>query len=108
MSFDEVIRVGQIGTVFLTTVTKVQSGAEVPYDLTGSNLQQLEIQDPNGKRLTPINATIVNPPGTDGLLTYTDNTGIFTIAGRWQVRGIVGYATGAKFYGSWHGFTVAE
>ena len=48
-----------------------------------------------------------------GVLTYTDTGGsVFNHAnakrGRWKVRGIVNYASGNVFKGSWEPFTVGE
>ena len=107
MSFNDFIHIGQIGTVLTTTVTKIVANAEVPVDLVGTSTNEIEVQKPNGEILAPIVATFVTD-GTDGKITYTDMVGIFDIGGTWQIRGVINYATGAKFMGSWTNFVVDE
>lgn len=106
MSFDDFIRVGNVGTVLICTVTRIVNGVEQAVDLSGTTEVQIEIQKPSGERLTPFTATFLTD-GTDGVITYTDNTGIFDVAHRWKIRGIA--ITGAViFQGSWFGFSVDE
>lgn len=107
MSFDDFIHIGQVGTVLTTTVTKVVSNAEVPVDLQGTSSTEIEIQKPDGEILAPFVASFVTD-GSNGQITYTDMVGIFTEGGTWQIRGVINYATGAKFMGSWTDFVVDE
>ncbi len=107
MSFDDFVRVGQIGTLLIVTVTRIVSGAEVAYDVSGTSSVTIEIQKPNGKRLTPVVASF-QTDGIDGVVTYVDSVGIFDDAGRWKVRGIANFANGDIFLGSWFGFSVDE
>lgn len=106
MSFDDLIRVGNVGTVLICTVTKIVNGVETPVNVSGTTSRQVELQKPNGEQLTPLNATFLTD-GIDGKIRYTDNSGVFNIAGRWKVRGIA--ITGSTIMqGSWFGFTVDE
>ena len=106
MSFDDFIRVGNVGTVLFCTVTKIVSGAEVAVDVSGTTEVQIEVQKPNGERLTPFTASFVTD-GTNGQITFVDSTGIFDVAGRWKVRGIAITGT-VILQGSWFGFPVDE
>jgi hypothetical protein len=107
MSFDDFIHVGQIGTILNTTVTKIVSDVETPVDLSTTSTCEIELQKPDGTLLSPFTATFVTD-GTDGQITYTDMTGVFDVTGRWMIRGVINYASGAKFMGSWTGFSVDE
>jgi len=104
---DDLLRLGNIGTVFIATVTKRVAGADVAVDLTTSTLNQLEFKKPKGERVV-VTATIVTPTGTDGIISFTDATGILDQIGRWKVRGISTFANSDFFKGSWTGFAVAE
>ncbi len=106
MSFDDLIRVGNVGTSLICTVTKIVNNVETPVDVSGTTQVQIEIQKPNGERLTPFTASFVTD-GVNGQIIYTDTVGIFDVAGRWLIRGIA--ITGSnKFQGSWFGFHVDE
>lgn len=107
MSFDDYIHIGQIGTVLNTTVTKIVSNAEVPVDLQGTSSTEIEVQKPDGEILSPFIASFVGD-GSDGEITFTDDVGIFDVGGTWQIRGVINFATGAKFMGSWTDFVVDE
>lgn len=104
---DDLVRLGNIGTTFQATVTKVVSGADVAVDLTTSTLNQLEFEKDNGVRVV-VTATILNPPGVDGIITFKDTTGILDRIGRWKIRGMATFVNGDFFKGSWKGFHVAE
>ena len=106
MGFDDLIRIGNVGTVIVCTITKVVNNVETAVNVSGATLVQIELQKPNGERLTPITASFLTT-GVDGKIWYTDNTGIFTVSGRWKVRGIS--TTGSVILqGSWYGFSVDE
>lgn len=113
------IKKGNIGTILKCTITKPDpsvaeedyTGAEnqrIAVDLTTSTSVQIEVEKPNGQRLGPYTATITNPPGTDGIIEYTDTTGIFDVKGRWKARGIATFSTGYTFKGTWKGFPVGD
>lgn len=106
MSFDDFVRVGNVGTVLFCDVTKIVNGTEEALDVSGTTEVQIEVQKPNGERLEPFTASFVTD-GTDGKIFYIDTTGIFDVAGRWKVRGIA--ITGSNILqGSWFGFPVDE
>ncbi len=107
MSFDDFIHIGQIGTTLTTTVTKIVSNAEVPVDLQTTSSTEIEVQKPNGEILPAFIASFVTD-GSDGEITYIDTDGIFDVAGTWQIRGVINFADGSKFMGSWTDFVVDE
>ena len=104
---DDLVRLGNIGTTFTATVTKVVSNSDVAVDLTNSTLVQLEFEKDDGTRIVKT-ATIVTPPGTDGIINFKDIVGILDTIGRWKIRGIATFSNGDFFKGSWKGFHVAE
>jgi len=104
---DDLLRLGNIGTAFTATVSTVVAGSDVAVDLTNSTLVQLEFEKDDGTRIIKT-ATIVNPTGTDGKITFTDSIGILDQIGRWKIRGIATFSNGDFFKGSWKGFHVAE
>ena len=104
---DDLLRIGNIGTTFTATVSTVVNGSDVAVDLTTSTVVQLEFEKDDGTRLVRT-ATIVNPPGTDGKISFKDAVGILDSIGRWKIRGIATFSNGDLFNGSWKGFHVAE
>ena len=109
---DAVIRIGNKGTVFDITMYDVEGNTQSAVDLSTTTNQQLEFRRRNGSIQT-VTATIKNSPGGDGIIRYTDTDGaVFNHSlakrGRWAVRGVVTYANGNTFKGSWQGFTVGE
>lgn len=106
MSFDDLIRVGNVGTVVICTITKVISQVDTAVDVSGATSVQIEFQKPNGQRLGPFTAAFLTT-GTDGKITFTDSTGIFDVAGRWKVRGIFNTSPNV-FKGSWFGYNCDE
>lgn len=84
-------------------------GTKQPVVLNTYTTIQFEFENPLGKRLTPVTASIKNPPtGSDGIAIYTDNVGIFTLTNRWKVRPILTTGSGNNFRGSWYGFSVSD
>lgn len=111
---DAIIRIGNKGTVIDVTMYSVSAdgNSQNPLDLSQGNGYNLEFKRKDGTTQT-VTATVKNGSGTDGVLTYTDTGGaVFAHAkakrGRWEVRGIINYASGNTFKGSWEGFTVGE
>lgn len=102
--FPDLIRTGQIGTVWTGTVTQVVTGSEVPVDLNGNTLLQMEFMRPDNSSII-VTATGVAPL-SNGVITFTDSVGIFNQVGRWKVRGIVTFSSTSYFKGSWFGFSV--
>lgn len=107
------VKIGNIGTVFEATVLEPitpsdPDGAKQAVDLANYVTYQYEFEKPNGRRLTLVNAMIKNGAGGDGILTWTDNVGIFDVTRRWKYRPILTTATGSLFKGTWIGFTVGD
>ena len=107
------VKVGDIGTIFDITVVEpadplVPDGTKRAVNLTGYNTFNFEFEKPNGRKLTAVTATVKNGSGTDGILTYVDNVGIFDTNRRWKVRPILNKTDGTKFHGTWIGFTVGD
>jgi len=111
---DAVIRVGNKGTTVDITMYSVTGSTQTAVNLgnpAGSTFQIEFKRKDNSTQL--VTAAIKNSPGTDGVITYVDTDGsVFQNAkatkGRWTVRGVITYASGNTFKGSWQGFTVGE
>lgn len=106
------VRVGNIGTILEVSLTKpldpaVPTGTRIPVDLTTSTSVRIILKKPDRTELTNT-AIIKAPPGTDGVIQFTDAVGIFDKRGRWQIRGEVTFSGGNLFKGSWDGFNVGE
>lgn len=106
VTFNDRIRVGQIGTIITVTMTQVVSGADVVIDLTTCTSATVDFRKPDNT-IVSFNATIISP-ATAGLIRYTDSIGLFDQRGRWQVRGTVNFTGGSKFPGSWTGFACEQ
>ena len=109
---DAIIRVGNKGTLFDITMYNIDNNVQSAVDLSTTTTQQLEFRRRDGS-LQTVNASIKNSPGGNGIITYTDTNGevfdnVKASRGRWAVRGIIVYANGNTFKGSWEGFTVGE
>ena len=109
---DAIIRIGNKGTVIEMTMYSVLGNTQTVVDLSQGNAYQMEFKRKDNSTQTKT-ATIKTAPGTDGVITFTDTDGdVFQNAkaskGRWTVRGIITYASGNVFKGSWQGFTVGE
>lgn len=105
-SFNDRIRLGQLGTIITIEMTQVINNADVAIDLSTATLAQIDFKKPDNT-ITTVSATILSP-ATSGLIRYIDNTGIFNLRGRWQVRGKVTFVNGNFFPGSWIGFPVED
>lgn len=104
---DDLLRLGNIGTTFIATVSTVIAGVDVAVDLTNTDKVELELEKDDGIRIIKT-AIIVNPPGIDGVISFKDTVGILDRIGRWKIRGIATFVNGDLFKGSWKGFHVAE
>ena len=111
---DAVIRIGNKGTVIDVTMYSVSAdgNTQTLLDLSAGNSYNLEFKRRDGTTQS-VSSAIKNGSGTDGVMTYTDSGGtVFANSvakkGRWEVRGIINYASGNVFKGSWEGFTVGE
>ncbi|MGI0056144.1 MAG: hypothetical protein ACREAK_02085 [Nitrosarchaeum sp.] len=91
--------VGDIQTDFqlLVEETDYLGGGNTPVDLSLTTTQYIIFTDPNGVE-TQVTASILNPPGTDGLIRYIDTTpSLLTIAGIWKYRARLIFTTGGEF-----------
>ncbi len=109
--FFDIIRVGNVGTQVNVELKKVVEPVTdpptlEPVDLTNGTAQ-IDLRKPNGTVLE-ITAIKDNPPGTDGKMHIIDTEGLFTVRGRWAVRGVLNMSNGNIFKGSWCGFPVDE
>lgn len=108
------IKKGDKGTTIEIVIQKPSDpalplGAKIPVQLDLYSTIQFEFEQPSGKRMSPVTASIKSmPTGSDGVATYTDNTGIFTFTNRWKVRPILTTGSGSIFKGSWVGFSVSD
>lgn len=107
------VKVGDVGTIFDITVVEpvdplVPDGTKQAVNLSTYNTFNFELEKPNGRKLALVTATIKNGTGTDGILTFVDNTGIFDTNRRWKVRPVLNKTSGTKFHGTWIGFTVGD
>ncbi len=107
--FDDFVRVGNIGTDIIVNMTEMGNMVEQPRDLTSPAIDSatIELRKPRGT-IVSLSASILNLPGTDGVIHHVDAVGVFDKRGRWQIRGVLNYAGGGIFKGSWSGFTVGE
>lgn len=107
----DIIRVGNVGTQINVQLMKVVEPVTDPPTLEAVNLTngtaQIDLRKPNGK-VFEIDAIKDNPPGVDGKMHIIDTDGIFTVRGRWAVRGVLNMSNGNIFKGSWCGFPVDE
>jgi len=113
MTLTSQIKVGNKGTITTITMTKPDPSnptVRIPVDLstaTGANALVIRFKKPTGGEVT-LTASKVNPPGVNGKMRATDDVGIFTVRGRWSVRGEATFDTGNILKGSWRGFTVGD
>jgi len=106
---NDFVRIGNIGTDLIVSLTELANGVEVAVDLSTFSITTLEIQlrKPRGV-ITTLTASILNGAGTDGKIHVVDGTGVFDRRGRWQMRGVMKLVGGNVFKGSWSGFQVSE
>ena len=109
---DATIRVGNKGTIIDVTMYEVIGDTQTVLNLAGAASFQFEFKRKNGSTQL-VTATVKTGTGTDGVLTYIDTTGVIfahSLAkkGRWSIRGVITYANGNIFKGSWQSFTVGE
>jgi len=98
MAAEGKIHVGDIGTDIQILVNDTDiTGTNVVQDLTGSTLQRIFVYDPQGNIEATLIASILNPPGTDGIIRHTTTTSIFDEEGPWEFKGEVTLAGGNIF-----------
>ena len=74
------------------------SGTNIVFDLGDASTLQIVFTDPDGVETT-VTGTILNSPGTDGLLRYVNSSPSPTInqTGLWQYRGKITVTSGGSF-----------
>lgn len=85
------IHVEDIGTIIELTV---KEGAAI-VDTSTTTTKQIVLMKPDGSTLTKTAAFVTD--GTDGKIKYTTIAGDLSVAGDWQVQGLLTYGTG-----TWH------
>ena len=104
----DIIRVGNVGTQINVDLKKVNETSDTLEAVNLSNGDaQVDLRKPNGT-VIEIDAVKTNPPGVDGKMHIIDTEGLFTVRGRWAVRGVLNMSNGNIFKGSWCGFPVDE
>jgi len=93
------IHVGDIGTDIQIEVNDTDIlGVNVILDLTGSTAQFIIVYDPNGIIQDTLTASILNPPGTDGIIRAVNtDSALFDEEGPWEFKGEVTLPGGTKF-----------
>lgn len=94
------IHVGDVGTVFVFTVTNEN---DVAVDLSGATTKSIIFSKPDGSTVTKSASFYTS--GTDGILTYTTTTGDLDQPGNWRSQAYVILASG-KWYSSFGEFAV--
>ncbi len=111
------IKVGNLGTRLRVRITKVKDDIppeditgdpdqREPVDLTTADQTWIELEIPKGKRLPLLEAQVID--AQEGLIEHVDNEGVFTVDGRWKIRGKVLFDSGNEFSGTWTGFLVGD
>ncbi len=111
------IKVGNKGTRLRIRITKVKDGIppdqitgepdqREPVDLRTADQTWVELEIPKGKRLPLLPANIIDD--INGLIEHVDTVGVFTVDGRWKIRGKVLFDSGNEFSGTWTGFLVGD
>jgi len=93
------VHLGDTHTDFQLLVQKTQvDGTNVAVDLSATSAQQMIFTDPDGNETT-VTASILNSPGTDGLVRYINNAGAVVInsIGLWSYRAKVTMSVGGVF-----------
>jgi len=93
------IHVGDLGTDIQIVITDTDiNGVNVILNLTGSISQFIKIFDPDGNLETTLSASILNPPGTDGIIRAINTSAeLFDEEGLWEFKGEITDSGGNKF-----------
>jgi len=93
------VHTGDTYTDFQLVVKKTEtSGSNVAVDLSATSVRKFIFTDPSGSE-TEVTASIVNSPGSDGLLRYINSTPspVISTAGLWKYRAKITMTTGGIF-----------
>jgi hypothetical protein len=93
------VHTGDTNTDFQLLVEKTgTNGTNSAVDLSAASVMQLIFTDPDGAETT-VTGTILNSPGTDGLLRYINSAGDLTIGkiGLWKYRAKITFTVGGVY-----------
>jgi len=99
MAAEGKIHVGDAGTdiqieIFDTDIT----GTNVILDLTGSTNHKVIVYDPSGNLEVTLTASILTPPGTDGIISaINSDSALFDEEGLWEFKGEITESGGNIF-----------
>lgn len=102
------VHTGDTNTDFQLLVEKTATdGTNSAVDLSAASAMQLVFTDPDGTETT-VTGTILNSPGTDGLLRYINNAGALTIdkVGLWKYRAKITFTVGGVYQSNESSFEV--
>lgn len=102
------VHVGDKGTEFQLLVQETDiNNSNAPVDLSTTSTQEIIFTDPNGTEKTEVTASILNAPGSDGLIKYTNNdVSFFDEPGFWYYRAKLTFSGGDIFESSDASFEV--
>jgi len=82
-------------------------GTNTVFDLSTGSVLQMVFTDPDGTETT-VTGTILNSPGTDGLLRFINSTGALVIdkTGLWKYRAKITLTAGGVFQSNKSSFEV--
>jgi len=101
MAAEGKIHVGDINTDIQLTVQDTQiGGANTPVNFVTTPIasSNIIVYDPSGNIQATLAASILNPPGTDGIIHAVNTLGtLFDEAGPWEFKGELNMSDGGKF-----------
>lgn len=99
-----IVQEGVVGLRFLVQLVD-EKGANL--NLTGTDSIKLRFSKPRGDSIE-VDAIIVNPPGTDGLVEFFTLAGTMVPFGDWDIQAFVKYAAGDDLPTKTKAFVVRE
>jgi hypothetical protein len=102
------VHTGDTYTDFQLLVEKTGTdGTNTVLDLSAASVLQMVFTDPEGTETT-VTGTVINSPGTDGLLRFINSTGALVIdkTGLWKYRAKVTMSVGGVFQSNKSSFEV--
>lgn len=92
------VHVGDVNTDFQLLVEDTDiTNTNNPVDLATTTVREIIFTDPSGNESTK-SATILNPPGTDGVIHHVNSDAAFIDeAGLWHCRGKLTFSGGGVF-----------
>ena len=99
-----IVQEGAIGVRFLISLVD-QAGA--PLDLTGTDSIKIRFSKPRGDSIE-LDASIVSPPGSDGIVELFTLAGTMVPFGDWDIQAFVKYTAGDSLPTKTKAFIVKE